>query len=161
MRFFRRFFPWVLFILMAFILMACSTQSAEDIDELGVTEANIIREAPTTADYSGVNLILNSYQRTEESDGAAAGTILLNVTFENTTNSIVSLPFGDDSYTILDSAGLSIVPSELANSLRLPEIDANSSITGTIEYAVTQAEDTFTLQIGEYDDIPFSTVVPE
>lgn len=172
MRFFRRFFPWIISGVLLIVLAACGAQATDSTEDgasitndeessLGVVEVDIVREAPSDSDYSGVNLVLTSYERTDAVAGAEAGTIVLDIRLENTTDATVTLPFNDDDYTILDSGGLSIVPTILSEALQMPEIEANSSVEGSLEYAVTEAEGTFILQVGDYEGITFSTIPPE
>lgn len=114
-------------------------------------------EASDDSDYAGVTLTLDEAVDTVAPDGAAAGTLQLLVTFENTSDATVTLPFADDDYVITDAAGLDVVPSTVSPALVMPEIEAGDSVSGTIEYAVTDAEGTYTFEVGDFEDVTFSS----
>ncbi len=137
--------------------------SDEGVDSNDMEEADddtsetMMMQASADSDYVGVTLTLDEAIDTVAPAGAAAGTLQLMVTFENTTEETVTLPFAEDDYIITDSAGLDVVPSTASPDLVMPEIEAGGSVSGTIEYAVTDAEGTYTFEVGDFQDITFSS----
>lgn len=132
-----------------------------DSSDMGEMAQRMSLEASADAEYAGTMLYLEEAINTVAPDGAEAGTLVLAVTFENPTDASITLPFAEDDYIIVDAGGIEIIPSTISPELILPEIGAGESITGSIEYAVTDAEGTFTLNVGSYEQMTFSSVSAE
>lgn len=137
--------------------------SDEGVDSNDMEESDddmsepMMMQASDDSDYAGVTLTLDEAVDTVAPDGAAAGTLQLIVTFENTTDETVTLPFAEDDYVITDSEGLDVVPTTVSSDLVMLEIEAGDSVSGTIEYAVTDAEGTYTFEVGDFQDVTFSS----
>ena len=136
------------------------TDTDEDVDVEATEDAmsdSMMVEASADSDYAGVTLTVDEAVDTVAPDGAEAGTLQLMVTFENTGDETVTLPFAEEDYVITDAGGLDVVPSTVSPELVMPEIEAGDSVSGTIEYAVTDAEGTYTFEVGDFEDVTFSS----
>lgn len=183
MKFIKRLTIILMSLMLVSVLAACANADTTDSDTTDPNEVVITLESDTTdsnadlqadtdsnesvdsndmeandnSDFAGIMLTLDEVVDTVAPDGAAAGTLQVVISFQNTTDETITLPFVEDDYIITDSAGLDTVPITASSELVMPEIGAGETVTGTLEYAVVDAEGTFTFEVGDFQEITFSS----
>ncbi|MGB7342006.1 MAG: hypothetical protein WBC91_24135 [Phototrophicaceae bacterium] len=150
----NRFFLIISIIIASIALVACDVTPEENTDAGITTDTDTMTSnASDTSDYQGVVLTLNEILNTEAGDGAAAGTLQLTITLENTTDATITLPFATEDYILSDPNGLNTVPTVISDDLVEVELASGASVTGDVEYAVEAPEASYIFSLGDFEDI--------
>jgi hypothetical protein len=122
----------------------------EDIEAEATVEPFEQDDQASSDEYDSVTLYLGEVNVLANSDVSASGELAVTISFENTGERTVELPFTRESYQLLDDNGLPATPSTLDDTLINPTIESGESVSGTLRYALTDSMTTFTLNVGSF-----------
>ena len=131
---------------------------ATDADELNDdsetdSDAETDERSATSDEYEGVTLTVSESTVLADSEVSANGALEIVIAFSNDSDRTVELPFIDESYALLDDAGLENPPTEVDDSLVNPTIEPGETVSGMLRYVTTDVSSTFILEVGSFGDI--------
>lgn len=147
-------------------LAACEPEEVEaptaiPVEEEGEALGNI---APSEgSSYENVIIWVESADSTGASVGAEAGSLVLTLTIQNTSDETQTIGLSSEDYVVLDADGLSLEAIIVSDDLVMPELEAGESVTGTAEFSTLDTtSSTYVLSISGFERTTVdASVAPE